>query len=199
MKNDAIVKALPNLKMLKHEREALQRQIKNLHKQEQQLQHEITLLDRVTEIFEGIALTVNDKAYENGPALDVHAVDFGIARWADVYPNAHNKGKDWGLNMRDTSGANMGGRKIWGGTGWPFAEACAAARTYVAHGIEPDKTHTEMIKLRHALDPQKRATARRRLAFEAAYAAGHIDLAKELLVGRAKLSKLATMKEDAHA
>jgi hypothetical protein len=56
-----------------------------------------------------------------------------------------------------------------------------------------------MIKLRHQLDPQKRATARRRLAFEAAYEAGHIDLAKELLVGRAKLSKLSTMKENAHA
>jgi len=187
VKNVEIVKAYPNRKALRAEHEALKRQIKGLLKQEEQLQREITLLDRVTEIFEGIALTVNDKAYDNGPAIDVHAVSYDIRRWADVYPNAHNNGKDWGLNIRDTSGQNR--REKWSGTGWPYAEACAAARAYVAHGIEPDETHTKMIMLRHALDPNRKATKRRREAFEAAYMAGYIELAKELLVGRARLAR----------
>jgi hypothetical protein len=198
VKNAEIVKALPNLKSLQYEHEALKRQIQNLTKQEQQLQREIGVLGRVTEIFEGVALTVNEKAYANGPALDVHAADFSLARWADVYPNAHNGGKDWGLNMRDTSGAGPARREKWGGTGWPFAEACAAARAYVAHGTEPTEAYIEMIKLRHALDPERKAPKRRRDAFEAAYTAGHVELAKELLVGRAKLSAFKkTEREDA--
>lgn len=189
MKNAEIVKAYPHRKTLRAEHEALKKQIKNLLKQEQQLQREVDLLDRVTEIFEGVALTVNEKAYSDGPALDVHAVSYDIQRWADVYPNAHNGGKDWGIHFRDTSGSAPGGRETWGGTGWPFAEACAAARRYVAHGTVPDPTWEKMIKLQHALDPERKATKRRRDAFEAAYTAGHIDLAKELLLGRAKLDK----------
>lgn len=187
MKNAEIVKAYPNRKELRAEHEALKQQIKRLMKQEQQLQREVGLLDRVTEIFEGVALSVDEKDYSDGPALDVHAVDYSIGRWADVYPNAHNGGKDWGLKLRDNSGAGPGSGENWCGTGWPYAEACAAARRYVAHGIAPDEAITKMIKLRHALDPEKKATKRRREAFEAAYTAGHVDLAKELLVGKAKL------------
>ncbi len=186
MKNAEIVKAHPNRKALRAEHEALKRQIANLVKQEQQLQREVTLLDRVTEIFEGVALTVNEKAYGDGPALDVHAVSYDIQRWADVYPNAHNKGADWGIHFRDTSTQN-GGREKWGGTGWPFVEACAAARAFVAHGTEPDEKWVEMIKMRHMLDPKNTATKRRRLAFEAAYTAGHTALAGELLLGKEKL------------
>jgi len=187
--NAAIVKAYPNRKVLRAEHEALKKQIKNLLKQEQQLQREVDLLDRVTEIFEGVALTVNDKAYSDGPALDVHAVDYTLGRWADVYPNAHNKGKDWGIHFRDNSGSGFR-REDWGGCGWPYAEACLVARRYVAHGTQPDKAWTEMVKLRHALDPLKTATKRRREAFEAAYMAGHVELAKELLIGRVRLRKL---------
>lgn len=187
MKNAEIVKAYPDRKALRADHEALKRQIANLMKQEQRLQRELTLLDSVTEIFEGVALAVNAKNYDNGPALDVHAVDFSIARWADVYPNAHNGGKDWGLKMRDTgSPTGLSGEK-WGGTGWPFAEACAAARAYVAHGTEPDEKWVEMIKMRHMLDPEGKATKRRRDAFEAAFTAGHTALAGELLLGAKKL------------
>jgi len=186
MKNDAIIKAHPNRKALHAEHDALKLKIKNLMKQEQQLQRELGLLDRVTEIFEGVALTVNEKAYGDGPALDVHAVCYEIQRWADVYPNALNKGKDWGVHFRDTSTQN-GGREKWGGTGWPFDEACAAARAYVAHGTEPDEKHVEMIKMRHMLDPEHKATKRRRQAFEAAYTAGHTALAGELLIGAQQL------------
>lgn len=187
MKNAEIVKAYPNRKELRAEHEALKTKIKNLVKQEQQLQREVGLLDRVTEIFEGVALTVNKKDYGDGPGLDVHAVSYDIQRWADVYPNAHNGGKDWGLKMRDTSGSAPGGREKWGGTGWPFAEACAAARRYVAHGTAPDEKWVEMIKMRHMLDPENKATKRRRDAFEAAYIAGHTLLAGEVLLGKEKL------------
>lgn len=189
MKNAEIVKAYPNRKALRAEHEALKEQIKKLMKQEQQLQREVGLLDRVTEIFEGVALTVNEKAYGDGPALDVHAVAYDIQRWADVYPNAHNGGKDWGIHFRDTSGNRPGGRETWGGTGWPFPEACAAARAYVAHGTEPDKGWQEMVKMRHMLDPEGKATKRRRDAFEAAFTAGHTALAGELLLGKDKLER----------
>lgn len=199
MKNAEIIKAYPNRKSLRAEHEALKQQIKNLMKQEQQLQREVTLLDRVTEIFEGVALTVNEKAYGDGPALDVHAVSYDIQRWADVYPNAHNKGADWGLKMRDTSTQN-GGREKWGGTGWPFVEACAAARAYVAHGTEPDEKWTEMIKMRHMLDPEGKATKRRRDAFEAAFTAGHTALAGELLLGKEKLdARMARLEAERDA
>jgi len=169
-------------------------------KQEQQLQREVDLLDRVTEIFEGVALAVNEKAYDNGPALDVHAVSYDIQRWADVYPNAHNGGQDWGVRFRDTSGAGPGGREKWGGTGWPFAEACAAARAYVAHGTEPDEKWADMIKMRHMLDPEGKATKRRRDAFEAAYTAGHTALAGEMLLGKEKLdARMARLEAERDA
>lgn len=200
MKNAEIVKALPNLKMLKHEHEALKRQIKNLLKQEQQLQREITVLDRVTEVYEGVALWCEERPTIYGRDFNAHAADDSIGRWAEVYANAHNKGADYGLKFRESARSGPGtGREDWAGTGWAWADAVYWARQYVAHGHKPSKQVADMCQTRHALDPKGEAPKRRRLAFEAAYEAGHIELAKELLLGKAKLDKRVAQLAREHA
>lgn len=189
MKNAAIIRALPDHKSLRHEHEALKRQIKSLLKQEQQLQREVDTLDRVTEVFEGVALSVDERPTIYGRDLDVHAVGDDIDRWADVYANAHNNGADYGLRFRFRRANGMSPAEDWQGTGWAWKDACLMARQFVAHGTVPAKALQDMLKLRHALDPDDTVPKRRRLAFEAAYEAGHVELAKELLLGKAKLDK----------
>jgi hypothetical protein len=195
MKNAEIVRDLPKLSFLKHEQKSLEAQIKGLEKQRRRLEEEIKTLSDVTEIFEGVALHVNDKAYQHGPACDVNPVDNTERRYAEICPNAHNEGKDFGLKLRLYGQSSGGGSEDWRGTGWAYADAVLVAKRWAAHGTKPTDAFETMCKLRHKLDPNGRAQKRRRLAFEAAFTAGHLELAGDLLVGRARCIRVAsTMK-----
>jgi len=190
VKNADIVRDLPKLSFLKHEQKALEAQIKGLEKQRRRLEEEINTLEDVTEIFEGVALHVNDKAYQYGPACDVNPVDNTERRYAEIYPNAHNEGKDFGLKLRLYGQSSGGGGEDWRGTGWAYADAVLVGKRWAAHGTKPAETFEAMCKTRHKLDPKGKAQKRRRLAFEAAFTAGHRELAAELLVGAAKLTRM---------
>jgi hypothetical protein len=197
VKNSDIIRDLPKLPFLRHERKRLlaqikdlERQVRGLEKQARQLDDEIKTLEDVSEIFEGVALYINDKDYSDGLALDVHAVDTTARRYAEVYPNAHSKGKDWGLKLRQYGQASGGGSEDWRGCDWGYAEAVLVAKRWAAHGTKPTDDFEIMCKLRHKLDPARRASKRRVLAFEAAFTAGHRELAAELLVGAPKLTRM---------
>jgi len=192
MKNAEIVRDLPKLSFLKHEQKSLEAQIKGLEKQRRRLEEEINTLEDVTEVFEGVALHVNDKNYAMGPALDVHPVDNTERRYAEVYPNAHNEGKDFGLKLRSYGQAAGGGGEDWRGCGWAYADAVLVGKCWAAHGTKPADAFEIMCKLRHKLDPKGKAQKRRRLAFEAAFMAGHRELAGDLLVGRARCIRVAS-------
>lgn len=196
MKNADIVRALPQLKSLKYDLDATKRQLRNLEKQQRQLDHEIDALESVTEIFEGVALHgVNCNVLPRS-RWALSAVDDSIRRYAEVYPNAHNSGQDWGLKLRVFGQSSGGGGEDWRGTDWGYNDAVLVAKRWVAHGHKATDDFEIMCKLRHKLDPGNRAQKRRRAAFEAAWTAGHRELAAELLVGTAKLTR---MKLDALA
>lgn len=203
MKNAEIIKALPKLKALHSERKtqqyaikALEAQLTGMRKQLTQLEYEIKEIESVTEVFEGIALRCNQKQFDNGPAFDVHAVDHELRRYAEVYPNAHNKGADWGLRLREFNQGNGRDRDDFQGCGWAFADAVLTARRWAAHGTRPTKEFETMCKLRHKLDPLGAATKKRVAAFEAACMAGHHELAAELLVGAAKAAKHLPLEQE---
>jgi hypothetical protein len=190
MKNADIIRALPQLKSLKYDLEATKRQLRNLEKQQRQLEHEIDALGKVTEIFEGVALHVDEQTYAHGVNCNVSAVDDSTRRYAEVYPNAHNVSKDWGLKLRVFGQQSGGGSEDWRGTDWGYNDAVLVAKRWVAHGHKATEDFEIMCKLRHKLDPGNRAQKRRRAAFEAAWTAGHRELAAELLVGTAKLTRM---------
>jgi hypothetical protein len=195
--NDEIVKALPQLKDLKIDLRIVDDQIKGLLKQREQLQDEIRTLNQVTDIIDGIAVCASRGGDESrtiyGKMYRIGAADHAIERSAEVYPNAHTseKGvaKDWGIKL-------YGPRKEFGGlaenflgTSWGFKDAVEVVQRWVTRGEVPSPTQQELLCTRHKLDPQGRAPKRRRDAFEAAWLAGHKDLAKEILLGRAKVPK----------
>jgi len=190
VKNAEIVRALPQLKSLKYELEATEAQIKGLEKQRDQLRYETNVLSMVTEIIDGIAVNATQGEGEGyniyGKGYQIGAADRAIERSAEVYPNAHTseKGvaKDWGLKL-------YGPRKPFDGldekflnTDWPYRDAVEVARRWVVYGEVPNKEQQELIRTRHKLDPEGRATKRRRLAFEAAWLAGHKQLAENILL-----------------
>lgn len=205
MKNAEIVRALPKLKSLKDEEKWTRDQIQRLQKQSLQLQHEISTLERVDSVIDGIAVSETDLKGDRsgniyGKMYRIGAVDYSIERSAEVYPNAHTseKGvaKDWGLKIY--AGHGISNEEFYG-TGWPFKDAVEIARRWVTKGDKPTKTQEEMLKVRHKHDPEGRATKKRRDAFEAAWLANHKDLAVEILTGRAKLSTNRGSREQQEA
>jgi hypothetical protein len=191
MKNAEIVKNLPQLKALKYELNALKAQIKGLEKQQRRLEQDIDVLERVTEIFEGVALDIEEDAYAYGKHLTVSVVDDSWRRYAEVYPNTQTNGQDWGLKLRSYGQSSGGGVDDWRGTDWGYTDAVLVAKRWAAHGTRTTDDFEIMCKVRHKLDPHNRTQKRRRAAFEAAWIAGHRELAGELLVGQKKV-KLVT-------
>ena len=198
MKNHEIVRALPRLKDLKLDREIAQDQITRLQKQVEQLDREIRILDGVDTVIDGIAVHETDlkdskRSYTiYGQCYNIGAVGADIRRGAEVYPNAHTSeggiAKDWGIKLYSfDDGAGPQRNEDWLNTGWALKDAIEVARRWVVHGEKPHKERQSMLRERHALDPEGRATKRRRDAYEAAWLAGHKDLAKEILLGRAKV------------
>lgn len=190
MTNDEIVKALPQLKDLKIDLRIVEDQIKGLSKQREQLQHEIKTLEGVDRVIDGIAVhetDLNDRDIY-GKTYNIGTVAYELSRSAQVYTNANTK-TDWGIHLywRDEDQDRRGEK--WLMTGWAFKDAVEVARRWVVHKEVPSEDQQHMMRHRHALDPKGHATKRRRAAYEAAWIAGHQDLAKEILLGRAKAPK----------
>jgi len=201
MKNAEIVQTWPQLKQLKYELKCLEAQIAGLDIQRVRLQHDIRVLDGVSEIIDGIAVQAtrpgrNTYGHEDdrniyGKLYKIGAVAREIDRSAEVYPNAHTSkdgvARDWGLKLLYGPRRPSGGlEEKWLNTGWAFQDAVEVAKRWVTRGELPSDEQQEMCRMRHKLDPDGRASRRRRLAYEAAWTAGHKDLAQKLLTERAK-------------
>lgn len=205
MKNAAVIKALPNLKLLRGELrsldaqiEALERQKTGLQKQREQLDDEVRRLGRVTEIFEGVALVGAAGQTIYGIDFRVGAAGEDYGRSAEVYTNAHTSkngaAKDWCVNLRPPNVNQYGSRETHLGNGWGYKDACLVARRWVALDELPSDEFQAMARLRHKLDPKDTAPKRRQEAFEAAYMAGQIDVAEKILRDRVR----PRTKEAAH-
>lgn len=197
MKNAAVIKALPNVKLLRGELksldaqiEMLERQKAGLQKQREQLDDEVRLLGRVTEIFEGVALVGVAAQTRYGFDFRVVAAGEDYGRSAEVYTNAHTSkngvAQDWCIRLRMAGRDQDGRQEHFLGDGWGYKDACLVARRWVAHNETPSDTFEAMAKLRHKLDPKRTAPKRRQEAFEAAYMAGHLNLAEKILRERTK-------------
>lgn len=203
MKNHEIVRALPKLKTLKLDLEILKDQIMRLQKQSMQLQGEVGILGEVTDVIDGIAVRVDAEPNIYGKNYQIAAVGRDIERQAEVYPNANTSvggvAKDWGLKLFGPRKAYGGFEEQWLLTGWAFRDAVEVAQRWVTRSEVPTEQQRQLAYARHRFDPEGRATKRRRAAFEAAWLAGHEELAKEILVGRVKPSKALLKKVEAHA
>lgn len=203
MKNHEIVRVLPKLKALKLDLEILKDQIMRLQKQSLQLQGEVADLSGVTDVIDGIAVRVDTTPNIYGKIYQVAAVGSDIERQADVYPNANTSvegvAKDWGLKLLGPRKAYGGFEEQWLMTGWAYRDAVEVARRWMAHGEVPTEQQKQLALARHRLDPDGRATKRRREAFEAAWLADHKQLAEEILLGRVRPSKALPKKVEAHA
>ena len=198
MKNAEIIRALPKLKFLKWELKALRAQIIGLERQYERLDEEVDTLSEVTEIFEGIALSTIEDESSYGKNFGVSAVDNVIERIAEVYTNAHTSkngvAHDWCIKLKGPR-RNAGGLdEKWLGDSWPYKEAVLIAKRWVALNESPSDTTVEMHRYRHALDPKGKIHKRRRDAYEAAWMAGHQELAKQLLIGQPRVRRLKTRK-----
>jgi hypothetical protein len=199
MKNAEIIRALPKLKFLKWELKALRAQIIGLERQYEQLDEEVSSLSGVTEIFEGIALSTIEGETIYGSDFGVSAVDdCTIERSAQVYTNAHTSkngvAHDWCIKLKGPR-RNAGGLdEKWLGDGWPYKEAVLVAKRWVALNESPSDTTVEMHRYRHSLDPKGKTHKRRRDAYEAAWMAGHQELAKQLLIGQRRAKKMKKTK-----
>jgi len=129
--NSWVVKHLRDLPMLRKELGQLERKQKRLAHQIEVRREKIKLLERCGEVYEGVAI------YDWGEG-DHHK--FGVVaggRWADVYPNAHNKGETYGAHI-GTHGVFWPGRGKWLGAQHDYETAVRLAKQWVAHGIEPE-------------------------------------------------------------
>lgn len=187
MKNVEIVRALPKLPSLKNEMEWTKQQITRLQKQYEQLQHETNVLRRVTTIIDGVAVSQTTEGTIYGKDFNIHSVGHDIDRSAKVYTNANTK-SDAGIHIYWREDGNQFTKEEWLNTGWAFKDAVEVARRWVVHRELPTKDQMAMAIERHRLDPKGTSTKKRREAFEAAWLAGHKDLAAEILAGRAKLA-----------
>jgi hypothetical protein len=208
VKNAAIIRALPQLKLLKgdlksldFEIESLQAQVANLTKQREQLDAEIKTLSSVTAVIDGIAVAHSAYGTSYGNDYRIQAVDRTVGLSAEVYTNAHTSengvAKDWCIKVRYPRDEHGRDNDKWLGDGWPYRDAVEAARRWVTLGELPSEQQQQLSKARHKFDPKGEASKRRRLAFEAAWLAGHEQLAEDILCGRTQPSTKA--KEEVHA
>lgn len=127
MRNADIIKRLPRLEALRTEAAAAEREAKAQWARSQALSEEIRELGRVTEVLDGVAL--------QRVGGFVAAAGEEITRCAEVYPNAHNNGRTYGLHTYTDAFGRQGER--WWGAGWERSAAQAAADTWVVQGIAP--------------------------------------------------------------
>jgi hypothetical protein len=178
MKNAAILCAHGRLAEFKRQLAATARQLARLAKLAETLDAKIRVLDRVSEIADGIALDVAVCETRYGHDYEVRAVADDIHRTAQVYTNACTQ-KDFGLHLYDRSAYPS--KEHWCGTGFRWADAVALARRWVTWGGRPHDGQIKMYQALGKLDPKGALSETRRLAFEAAWIAGHRDLAGQFV------------------
>jgi hypothetical protein len=133
MLNTAILKALRKQGELEEDFKEVIKKLGHLEKQKKFLGEILSELYRVDEVFEGVALS-----FLGGSIL---APGEDIDRYCEVYPNAHNCGKTWGLNLR-RGGYDAGGE--WRGANWPDEDsATLAGKLWVAKGTVPPRDGKE--------------------------------------------------------
>ncbi len=191
MKNADVLKQLPRLKRLrqqlastKREMAACRKRFEKLEQLQRQQTRDLDTLEKFSEIYEGVALGC-------GPSwakFAIVALGDDISRHVEIYPNAHTKGKDFGMHFKYRNASSYTQRATWMGCGWGYKDAVMVGKRWVALGETPTEEAQQMYKERQALDPKRRASADRRAAFEAAYMAKNYPLAAELLVGKRGLA-----------
>lgn len=128
MKNAELVRRLPKLAELRREAAAAQHQTHAAAARATKLAEELAELERVSEVYEGVALTQWDGS--------IKAAGDEIRRCAAIHPNAHNKGATWILYTYDDPFGRAGER--WWGAEWESAAvAKAAALAWILHGTVP--------------------------------------------------------------
>jgi hypothetical protein len=126
MKNADLVKSFPQRAAKRAELAAAKRAITAAAKKAEKLDAELRELDKITEIADGIALRRGEGGW-------IEAVGDDIRRCAQIYPNAHNSGKTYGLYTYTDSFGRAGER--WHGFNFSKAEAEQLALTWVLRGI----------------------------------------------------------------
>lgn len=199
--NEQIIHDLPHLKLLEKEHEDAKAkvadaraQLERLMAQEKRLDAEIGVLKSVTEIFEGVALTVEISSRDGHPRYVVNCPS--NTRFGDAYPSAHDTRDGiaypgYGLNFREYG--DHGGN--FQGLGWGPQEAFHTLKIWVAHGKKHDEDYAKMVRTRYKLDPSYAQPRELVDAFEAAWLAGHHDLAVELLARTDKETHKKAVKQ----
>ena len=127
MKNSSIIRNLKKHRELQEEFKEVSRQLRILEKRRDSLQGTLENLARVDEVFEGVALSFS--------LGDICPVSEDIQRYCNIYSNAHNGGKTWGLNLREFRNSSGG---EWRGADWPDRDsATLAGKRWITEGTVP--------------------------------------------------------------
>lgn len=112
---------------------SLDEQIADLTAARQSLEYEILTLERVDEIYNGVALSICDFG-----GYSINAVDYKLTpRSAHVYKNAQNK-RTWGLRTYDNNYGRRGEK--WFGANWKIKkEVMKAAKDWIVSGTVPEE------------------------------------------------------------
>jgi hypothetical protein len=136
--NRWVVKNHKHLEKRESELRRLMAQHKRLGQQIEKRRNDLALLRQVDEIFEGVAI------YDWGHGTNHHFSTVVGDFHADVWPNAHNGGKTYGVTLMDLSNPGhygSGPRRSGGlmlGNQYTYDEAVLRAKRFVAHGSWQD-------------------------------------------------------------
>jgi hypothetical protein len=133
MQNAQIIRALPKRTAKHAESSALRREAKAALAKAERLDEELRVLDQVTEVSEGIALLRRGERDRW-----VEALGDDIRRCAEIYPNAHNGGRTFGLYTYTDPFGRQG--EQWHGAGLSQTEAQMAAMAWVVRGVRPSRS-----------------------------------------------------------
>jgi len=185
IENAEIVRDRGKVKRLKQKLAAQKRQLAATKRKLQQLEaatealaEKIHVLGCVTDVVDGVAICIEKRPTIYGRDCEVRALGADIHRDAKVYTNAHTK-KDFGLHLYDRS--MFPAKEHWCGTGFRWDDAVALARRWVTRSSRPHDGQLKMYQELGRLDPKSALSEQRRLAFEAAWIAGHRDLAGQFV------------------
>ncbi len=129
MKNERIISELINLEDHKESFREKKEMLDELKAEIWELQHLIHTLNKVDEVYNGVAIEIWDFGGKT-----IQPVDRSIIRSANVYQNAHN-GWTWGLNLHNY---HERGREKWFGACYPdYDEVMKFAKDWVVDGTDP--------------------------------------------------------------
>jgi hypothetical protein len=127
MKNADLVRNFPERIRKRAELTAAKRSALSSARKAEKLEQELRALSVITGVIDGIALK-RSRGW-------IEAVGDDIKRCADIYPNAHNGGKTYGLYTYTDAFGRAGER--WHGANLTRAQAEQIAMTWVLKGTRP--------------------------------------------------------------